>query len=206
MKRLILLCCLLLCSLTLTVSAEIPDIATTIFQAQSLPNMQNGIYAIPEDILNTYFTATLADNPKVKDSNIAIHKNNKLTLTTAVEKTGTLRLNCTVKEFHFDKDNAILKLHIDKKELVGNSIGSWLMNQVSLGMIADIYGNPLAQANIESKINGNTININLKPFAATLFNTGIGQAVGDKLIVSNVTTADKIIYLHTNVAISLINK
>ncbi len=204
MKRLILLCCLLLCSLTTTVAAETPDIATTIFQAQSLPNMQNGIYAIPEDILNTYFTATLADNPKVKDSNITIHKNNKLTLTTTVEKTGTLRLNCTIKEFHFDKDDALLKLQIDKKELVGNSIGSWLMNQISLGMIADIYGNPLAQANIDSKIKGNTIDINLKPFATTLFNTGIGQAIGDKLSVSNVSTDDKIIYLHTNVAIGLI--
>ncbi|MBP2663815.1 MAG: hypothetical protein H6Q71_1763, partial [Firmicutes bacterium] len=83
-------------------------------------------------------------------------------------------------------------------------IASWFMNQMSLGFITDIYGNPLAQANIESKVNGNTVDINLKPFATSLFTTGIGQTIGDQLVLSNVTTDDKTIYLHTNVALSLI--
>lgn len=204
MKRLLFLCFILIYSLIPIVNAETPDITTELFQAQSIANMQTGIYAIPEEVLNAYFAETIANNPKIKDSTISIHKNNKITLTTTVEKTGTIRLNCTIKQFYFDKDNALLKLHIDKKELLGNSIASWFMNQMSLGFITDIYGNPLAQANIESKVNGNTVDINLKPFATSLFTTGIGQTIGDQLVLSNVTTDDKTIYLHTNVALNLI--
>ena len=204
MKRLLFLCFILIYSLIPIVNAETPDITTELFQAQSIANMQTGIYAIPEEVLNAYFAETIANNPKIKDSTISIHKNNKITLTTTVEKTGTIRLNCTIKQFYFDKDNALLKLHVDKKELLGSSIASWFMNQMSLGFITDIYGNPLAQANIESKVNGNTVDINLKPFAASLFTTGIGQTIGDQLVLSNVTTDDKTIYLHTNVALSLI--
>lgn len=203
MKKIAVLCCMLMFLLVPLAIAETPDVTTELFQAQSLQNMQEGIYVIPEDVLNSYFAANVANNPKIKESTVNVHKDNKFTLTTTVEKTGTIRLNCTIKQFHFDKDNAIIKLHIDKKELVGQGIKSWLFNQLSLGFIADIYGNPLAQANIDSKVNGNTVDINLKPFAASLFSTGVGQALGDQLIISNVTTADKAIYLHTNLAITL---
>ena len=203
MKKIICLCLALMWLLVPCVYAEEPDLATGLFQAQTLENIQAGIYVIPEAALNTYFAEAIANNPKIKDSNVNIHKNNKFTLTTTVEKTGKIRLYCTIKEFHFDKDNALVRLHIDKKELLGHSIKSWFFNQMSLGFITDIYGNPLAQANLDSKVNGNTVDINLKPFAASLFTTGVGQVVGDQLVISDVTTEDKAIYLHTNLAISL---
>jgi hypothetical protein len=203
LKKILLLCFAFMYLLVPFGSAEAPDKTTELFQAQTLENMQAGIYVIPEEVLNAYFAENIASNPKVKDSTINIHKDNKFTLTTTVEKTGTIRLNCTIKQFHFDKDNALLRLHIDKKELIGHSITSWFFNQMSLGFITDLYGNPLKQANIDSKVNGNTIDLNLKPFAASLFTTGIGQAFGDQLVITNVTTDDKAIYLHTNLAISL---
>ncbi|TWH46462.1 hypothetical protein [Sporomusa sp. KB1] len=204
MKRFLYVACIFIFLLTLTVSAEPLNIAAELSNAQSLQNMQTGIYAISEEVLNTYFADIAANNPKVKNATIAILKNNKIILTTTIEKTGTIRLICTIKEFYFDKDNALLKMHIDKKELLGSSITSWFMNQMSLGFITDLYGNPLAQANINSKVNGNTIDIDLKPFATSLFTTGIGQTIGDQLIISNVTTEDKILYLHTNLAVTLL--
>ncbi len=203
MKKIVVLCCMLMFLLVPLAIAQTPDVTSELFQAQSLQNMETGVYVIPEEVLNAYFAANIANSSKIKESTINVHKNNKFTLTTTVEKTGTIRLHCTIKEFHFDKDNALVRLHIDKKELLGHSITSWFFNQMSLGFIADIYGNPLAQANIDSKVNGNTVDINLKPFAASLFSTGIGQAIGDQLSISNVTTADKTIYLHTNLAITL---
>lgn len=203
MKRVLYFCLLLMYLVVPLASAETADTTTALFQAQTLENMQAGIYVIPEEVLNSYFAANVANNPKIKESIVNVHKDNKFTLTTTVEKTGTIRLNCTIKQFHFDKDNAIIKLHIDKKELVGQGLKSWLFNQLSLGFIADIYGNPLKQANIDSKVNGNTVDINLKPFASSLFTTGIGQAIGDQLVISDVTTEDKAIILHTNLSIAL---
>lgn len=204
MKKVIWLCLVWMCLLVRVVSAGPPDLAIGLFQAQTMENIQTGVYVIPEDVLNDYFAENIANNPKIKDSTVNIHKNNKFTLTTTVENTGKIRLHCTIKEFHFDKDNAVLRLHIDKKELVGHSITSWFFNQMSLGFIADIYGNPLKQANIDGKLKGNTVDINLKPFADSLFATGIGQAIGDQLIIADVTTDDKAVFLHTNLAIKLI--
>lgn len=209
MKRAIFLCMLVCCLLVAVVSAEPLDavtMANELGQVQSFENMKTGVYAIPEKTINSYFSTIIADNPKVKDSNIAIHDNNKITITTTVEKTGTIQLNCTIKQFHFDKDNALLELHVDKKELMGHSIASWFMNQMSLGFITDIYGNPLTQANINSEVKGNTIIIDLEPFAAGLFKTGIGQSMGSSFEISNVTTGDRVLYLHTNVSISLLAK
>jgi hypothetical protein len=204
LKKIIWLCLVWISLLVPVASAGAPDATAGLFQAQTIENMQAGIYVIPEDTLNAYFAENIANNPKIKDSAVNIHPNNKFTLTTTVEKTGKIRLQCTIKEFRFDKDNALIRLHIDKKELVGHSIKSWFFNQMSLGFLADIYGNPLVQANIDSKVNGNTVDINLKPFAASLFTTGISQAIGDQLTISNVTTEDKAIYLHTNVVVSLL--
>lgn len=74
---------------------------------------------------------------------------------------------------------------------------------MSLGLITSIYGNPL-DGNVESKVKGNTVDIDLKPFAASLFKSGVGQGIGDLLVISKITTDPGVIYMHTNCAISLL--
>lgn len=171
-------------------------------QAQSLTNMKLGMYAIPEKVLNTYFSAIAEGNPKVKDANISVLAKNKILVTINAEGVGVLRLTCAIKEFHYDRDNALLELYIEKKEIVGSSVTSWFLNKMSLGFLTNIYGNPLQE--MDSKIKGNSLGINLKPFATSLFANGIGQSVIDMLVISKATTEPGIIYLHTNFAVNIL--
>lgn len=171
-------------------------------QAQSLGNMKLGMYAIPEKVLNTYFSAIAEGNPKVKDANISVLAKDKILVTINAEGVGVLRLTCVIKEFHYDRDNALLELYIQKKEIVGSSLTSWFLNKMSLGLLTNIYGNPLQD--MDSKIKGNSLGINLKPFASSLFKNGIGQSVIDMLVISKATTEPGIIYLHTNFAVNIL--
>lgn len=208
MKKTLLLFMLAILCLTASTASAIPaddaTIAKELYQSQTIHNMSVGVYAIPEKILNTYFSAIAAANPKIKEAAIHVLDNNKIMLTINADGVGVLHLTCAVKEFHYDKDKATLELYVEKKEIAGRSIKSWFLNNMSLGLITSVYGNPL-DGNVDSKVKGNTIDIDLKPFAAGLFNNGIGQSIGDMLIISKVTTTTGIIYLHTNCALSLIS-
>ena len=177
-------------------------LTTEICQAQTLANMKLGIYAIPEKVLNTYFQSIARDNPKVKDATISVQGNNKLLLTIDVTGVGMLRLTCAIKQLHYDKENALLELYIEKKELVGQSFATFFLNKMSLGFIANLYGNPIHDT--DSKIKGNLIDIDLKPFSSSLFKSGIGQSVVDMIAISKATTDTGVIYLHTNCSINIL--
>ena len=207
MRKILILCMLaILCFATLPVMAESIDdaaLASELCQSQTIGNMNVGVYTIPEKILNTYFATIAGSNPKIKEATISILGNNKIMLKVKADSVGVLHLTCAIKEFHFDKDRATLELYIEKKELLGHSIKSWFLNNMSLGLITSIYGNPL-DGNVESKVKGNTVDIDLKPFAASLFKSGVGQGIGDLLVISKITTDPGVIYMHTNCAISLL--
>lgn len=206
MKKIIMIYLfVMLCFNIGVVGAEpIDEVAMTaeLCQAQSLGNMKVGMYAIPEKVLNTYFSAIAESNPKVKSANMSVLAKDKILVTINADGVGVLRLTCAIKEFHYDKDNALLELYIEKKEIVGSSVTSWFLNKMSLGFLTNIYGNPLKD--MDSKIKGNTLDINLKPFAASLFQNGIGQSVVDMLVISNVTTEPGVIYLHTNFGVNIL--
>lgn len=206
MKKIIMIwVVVLLCFSAGVAGAEPIDeaaMATELYQAQSLANIKNGVYGIPEKVLNTYFSNIALSNPKVKEANLSVLDKDKIVITINAEGVGVLRLTCAIKEFHYDKDNAVLELYIAKKELVGSGIASWFLNKMSVGMITSIYGNPLQD--LDSKIKGNTLDINLKPFANSLFKNGIGQSVIDMLVISKATTEQGVIYIHTNVAVNLL--
>lgn len=209
MRRILFICLLLtFCFSTPIGNAEPQDeaakIATELCQVQSLEDMKNGVYSIPEKILNTYFATIAHSNPKVKEAAISVLEHDKIILSIDAEGAGPLRFTCAIKEFHYDKDKASLELYIEKKEVVGHSVQSWFLNRMSLGLLTSIYGNPLNDANIDNKVKGNTIDLDLKPFASGLFKNGIGQSVGDMLVISKVTTDAGIIHLHTNCAINII--
>ena len=195
----------ILCFTTGVAGAEPVDegaMTAELCQAQSLENMKLGMYAIPEKVLNTYFSAIAESNPKVKDANLSVLAKDKILVTINAEGVGVIRLTCAIKEFHYDRDNALLELYIEKKEIVGSSVTSWFLNKMSLGFLTNIYGNPLQE--MDSKIHGNSLGINLKPFATSLFKNGIGQSVIEMLVISKATTEPGIIYLHTNFAVNIL--
>lgn len=196
---------LTMCFLTSIAGAEPLDqsaMTREICQAQSLENMKVGMYAIPEKVLNTYFSDIANNNPKVKEATISVLSDNKLILRIDVAGIGVLRLTCKIKEFHYDKENALLELYIEKKEIVGQSIASFFLNQMSLGFLTSVYGNPLHGT--DSKIKGNVINIDLKPFASSLFKNGIGESIFDRIAISKASTDTGVIYLHTNCSINIL--
>jgi hypothetical protein len=185
-------------------SADETALASELLQTQSLENMQLGIYALPEKILNTYFTAIASDNPKVKKAVLEVLDSNRIRIDLTAEDIGELRFTCAIKEMHYDKDKAFLELYIQKKEIVGRPIMSWFVDHMSLGLLTSIYGSPADGKTINGKVTGNTIYLDLKPFTSTLFKDGIIRSLGDALLVSKATTDAGMVYIYTNLSVSII--
>jgi len=180
------------------------SLATELCKAQTLENMQAGIYVIPEQTLNAYFSAIVGQNPKVKEATVHVLGGDKVVIDINAVDAGALRFTCKIRELHYDKDRALLKLHVERKELRGRSVASWFLNHLSVKLLTQIYGNPLAEADLNSKVSGNTVSIDLQPFATGLFKEGIGQSIGDRLVISKATTGPGVIYLHTNCAVTIL--
>lgn len=194
-----------LCVMVMPVFADPVDqsaLAVQLYQAQTLTNTQKGIYAIPEQVLNTYFSSLTQDNPKVKSADVSLPGGGVVQLHVDLANIGAVKLTCSIKELHYDKDKAELVLHIDKKEVVGNGMMSWIANHIDLGTIAKVYGNPLTGGKIE----GNTVSMDLKPFTAALFqHDGLLQSAADVLVVSQAKADQGMLYLYTNFAIGVVN-
>ena len=205
MRKIVLVLLLLFCWTSLCAAAPMEEaLAIELCQAQSWENMRAGVFMIPENILNEYFSGAVREHPQVKEAKITVLEHNRLRLLVHSEGNPPLQLTCTIKEFHYDKERASLELQIDKKEIIGRPVTSWLMNQVSWGFISDIFGNPLDKANVQSKVRGNRLSIDLKPFMAGLFQHGIGARIGELLVISQATTETGIICLHTNFAMGML--
>ena len=173
-------------------------------QAQSLDKMREGTFVIPEKVMNDYFAAVVQEHQQIREAHISILDKDRLTVLVKAEGSDPLQLTCAIRELHYDKDRATLELEIVKKEIIGRPITSWMMNQVSWGFIADVFGNPLDKANVQSKVRGNHLFIDLKPFCAGLFRDGIAANLGDLLVISRASTEPGRLYLHTNLGLGLL--
>ncbi|HWR40209.1 MAG TPA: hypothetical protein VN611_11990 [Patescibacteria group bacterium] len=204
-RQILITCFVVFCWLTPCVAAPVDAaLAAELCQAQSLDRMKDGVFVIPETAMNDYFTAAIQDHPKIQEAHINVLEKNRLRIRVKVEGEDPVQLTCAIRELHYDKDRASLELDIVRKEIIGRPITSWMMNQVSWGFIVDIFGNPLNKTDVQSKVRGNHLSIDLKPLTAELFHGSVGARLGDLLVISQATTEPGLLYLHTNLGLGLL--
>lgn len=166
----------------------------TIWKAQTIDGLDNGIWVIPEDAINQYF-ASCADSDKVKNPTLKLLGDNKLLL--AFDSSlGRVGLTCEIKQFVHNQTESYAEVYVRKKEVADKPFVSWMLKFVPLGAIADLYGNPLKDSNpVDAKFSGNTLKVNFRPLVEkSLLNNDIGR----KIEISSITTKEGALELHTN--------
>ena len=166
----------------------------TIWHAQTIEGLTNGIWVIPEVALNEYFTNSL-HNDKVKNPRLKLLDNNRINITFD-SSLGRVALTGEIKQFVHNQTDSYVEVYIREKNICDKPFLSWMFKFVSLGAIADFYGDPLKDVKqVDAKLSGNTLKVNLRPLVEkTLLNNEIGR----KIDISSITTREGMLELHTN--------
>jgi hypothetical protein len=166
----------------------------TIWKAQTIDGLNNGIWVIPEAAVNQYF-ASQADNDKVKNPTLTLLGNNKMYV--AFDSSmGRIGLTCEIKQFVHNQTESYAEVYVRKKEVIDKPVVSWMLKFISLGAIADLYGNPLKDVKqVDARFSGNTLKVNFRPLVEKSL---LSNDIGKKVEISSITTRAGALELHTN--------
>ena len=173
---------------------ETEQLVQAVWKAQTMDGLTNGVWVIPEVILNDYFTSSL-HNDKVKNPKLKLLNDNRMYITFD-SSMGRVALTCEIKKFVHNQTESYVEVYIREKKLADKPLLSWMLKFVSLGAIADLYGNPLKDVTqVDAKFSGNTLKVNFRPLMEkTLLNSEIGR----KIDINSITTREGMLELHTN--------
>lgn len=197
MQKLFYLLIVILLSMPVSAESAPPDsqvFLQTIWKAQTIDGLDRGIWVIPEAAVNQYF-AGHAENNNVKNPVLTLLGENRMQVAFD-SQWGRVGLTCEIKRFVHNQTESYAEVYVRKKEIAGKPIITWMLNYISIGAIADLYGNPLKDVRqVDAHISGNTLKINFRPLVEkSLLNNDIGR----KIEISEITTREGALELHTN--------
>lgn len=184
---------------TFPVMAEpIPEetefLVQTIWKAQTMEGLNNGLWVIPEVAMNEYFTHSLK-NDKVKNPNLKLLDKNRMYITFD-SSLGRVALTCEIKQFVHNQRDSYVEVYIRDKKLADKPVLSWMLKFVSLGAISDMYGNPLKDVKqVDANFSGNILKVNFRPLVEK---TLLHNEIGRKIDINSITTREGMLELHTN--------
>ena len=169
-------------------------ILQTIWKAQTIEGLNAGIWVIPEEAINKFF-ASHADDNKVKNPVLKLLDDNRMTV--AFDSSlGRVGLTCEIKQFVHDQTESYAEVHVRKKEVADRPLVTWMLKYISIGAIADLYGNPLKDIKqVDARISGNTLKVNFRPLVDKSL---LSNDFGKKVEISKITTREGALELHTN--------
>lgn len=169
----------------------------TIWKAQTMEGLNNGIWVIPEEAINEYY-ASCSDDEKVKNPTLQLLGDDKIYVAFD-SSVGRVGLTCQIMKFVHNENESYAEIDVRKKEIIGKPFLSWMLKFVSLGAIGDLYGNPLKDVKqVEAKLSGNTLKVNFRPMMEKLVNNDIGKLVA----ISSIKVRQGALELHTNMKAS----
>lgn len=175
-------------------SEDTDSLAQTIWKAQTMDGLNNGLWVIPEAALNEYFSKSL-QNDKVKNPNLKLLDDNKMYITFD-SSIGKVALTCEIKQFIHNQTESYVEVYIREKKLSDKPFLNWMLKFVSLGAISDLYGNPLKDVKqVDANFSGNTLKVNFRPLVEK---TLLTNEIGRKIDIHSVTTSEGMLELHTN--------
>lgn len=170
------------------------DFLQTIWKAQTIEGLNGGIWVIPEEAINQYF-ASHAENNQVKNPILKLLGKNQMQVAFD-SRLGRVELTCEIKQFVHNEAESYAEVYVRKKEVAGKPFVNWMLKFISIGAIADLYGNPLNDMKqIDTRISGNTLKMNFRPLVEKSLQS---NDFGKKVEISKITTRLGALELHTN--------
>jgi hypothetical protein len=174
---------------------QIGTMMQTVWKAQTIDGLNNGLWIIPEIALNEYFATSLTSD-KVKNPELKLLDDNRMYITFD-SSVGRVALTGEIKQFVHNQTDSYVEFYIREKKLSDKPMLSWMLKFVSLGAIADLYGNPLKDVKqVNANISGNTLKVNFRPLVEKSL---LKNDMGKNIDISSITTRQGMLELHTNI-------
>lgn len=173
------------------------------WDSQTLSQLEDGVVAVPQSVINNYVQSAIEDYPDIESLAISVHPDNQIETDIDTKASGKVKLEGTITHFEQNKDVSSMTVHIDKKELVGRPLTSWIFSRMSISMLTKLFGNPLNgnEYGITTDVDGNNLIINFKPFidqSPLKEVTIMGSSMADAVNIDSVSTDEGVLYLHTS--------
>ncbi|WP_182187920.1 hypothetical protein [Pectinatus frisingensis] len=208
-NRIFLVCSLLLLLFTRSVFAfgfiddNSEKIIKDTWDSQTFSQLESGIVAVPQSVVDSYVQSAVTNYPDISSLEVLIHPDNLIEVNIDSKASGKVKLEGTITQFVQNKDISSMTVHIQKKELVGRPLTSWIFSRVSAGLLVKLFGNPLNgnEYGITTDVDGNNLIINFKPFidqSSLKDVTIMGSSLVDAINIDSVSTQEGTLFLHTS--------
>ena len=154
------------------------DKIVDVIDSNTLRDIKNGKFFITDSIINDAVAQRIATakNSPITKFNLISKEDGCLEMTITNNDGMPFTFIGAIDDFVLEKGSAILVYNVKKHQLSDNKIISWLLSQVSLGIMHTLYSflkNDIASENIEVTVTGNIITVN---FSKLYAESAIGQA------------------------------
>jgi len=152
---------------------------------ETLKEILDGKVFVADEIINTAIKNSLdkkSDSP-VKEVKVTDRKNGKMYIDAVLENGQKIEIGGVIKNFTYKDDKALMVFRVQKHELPGHGISSWLFSMLSLSMVQQLTGTVNITDNlpVDIGVDGNTVSVD---FSEVLLNSVLGQkeVEGERLI------------------------
>ena len=173
-----------------------------IISSQSVKHLEQGFISVPEESFDDYFKTLVKDNNTFKDINVEILPDNNIKFNLITVKDEKLEVIGEITKCVVNEAEAQMIIHVNKKKLLDNKAVSFILSNLSLGMLAKMMGSTSAvYDNYTAKISGNDILIDFKPYVdqSPLMTLNLlGKPLVNYISIENVSTEEDKLLLKTN--------
>lgn len=162
-----------------TITESIPDVTKPvaiireIWDVQTFQGLQNGLAAVPDDVINEALTAALDDSKKVQNLQIQSLGDNKIRITALIPKSGHVVFTAKIEQFEHDRNHSLIKMKMVERKLPDKPLLSWIFSRVSLAMVTKLVGPMAPGAGLAVDIKGNEVTVD---FHQALYESKLGSA------------------------------
>ena len=127
---------------------------------QSLENIIQGKFDVPDDAINAVLAQETTDNDQVKSLRITSRANGRLDIHADTQEYGGIDLSGTIDAFVHNGDTSYMTYTVKDKDLENHGgITGWMFSHLSVSMLQKLVGHIDFGDDVTTKIHGNTVTV-----------------------------------------------
>lgn len=147
-------------SATVKQYAPYATIVQSIWDKQSLAQIIQGKYDIPDDAINAALAKAISDNDKVKTIQITSHEDGRMDIYADTLQYGGVYISGKIDAFVHDGTKSYMVYTVKDKDLENHGgITGWLFSHLSVALLEKLVGHISLGDDITTTVQGNTVTV-----------------------------------------------
>lgn len=192
-------------SITPAEIAHAVSVMAETWSVQTFQGLLAGKVAIPDRAINECLLSSSEQTTGNERVTIESLDNGKIKINAETEKWGKTQATATIDAFIHDSQQSVLKMKVEKKEILGEGIKPWIFRTLGSGVFSVIYGPLDLGEGYASEVNGDVVTVDMHK---QLYASKAGQVelfgikLLDMIAVDGITTHNGYMEVQTRLLVS----